>query len=554
MNFDQFGCERHSIELIKRYAQRNILISQYCPSKFAFFNLVDLYYRVLNQNAILIFLFIWAVFPLLFSLITAAAEKYLAPGLHNISARLNLTPPIAAMTIIAFANGTPDILTTLTNSTRSPLLAIGSLFGAFIFASTLVVSKVIYNSPDKTVHVPKMVVLKELGFYLLSIIVIVVFGFYRSIGYVFVIVYVLLYLAYVYCSLYIEQESGNKEVQKELQELQEKCTIDEEMIVRFGLDKPLDYPDIHKYRLSQKPDRKKRKKSDKSAKKVQDKDAARQGKKKLIGRIIAELFSSEKTLLENLFIGPLFLAGMFTNSYLTNPLMIFPFKFLILGNTLAFMLYTLSPVSLSLFTLFLTGTAFAIFCAFLEMFRPIRGTLNFFYEILSIFGSMGWISLLSGVIIDFIFFLAFYFSINEVILLSLLLAAGNSLGDYFGNAALAHQGEHVMAFISSYSAQNFNNFLGLAFSTLAACVNKNYEFDIFGFSVNDGVPEEEEIMLPVSTYFLYFMIFYIVLIIVVSVWSFEVNKYVITKDFIRVMVGMYLSFFVIAILFGYFSM
>ena len=50
-----------------------------------------------------------------------------------------------------------------------------------------------------------------------------------------------------------------------LQELQEKCTIDEEMIVRFGLDKPLDYPDIHKYRLSQKPGRKKRKKSDKSA-------------------------------------------------------------------------------------------------------------------------------------------------------------------------------------------------------------------------------------------------------------------------------------------------
>ncbi len=54
-------------------------------------------------------------------------------------------------------------------------------------------------------------------------------------------------------------------------------------------------------------------------------------------------------------------------------------------------------------------------------------------------------------IIDFITFLSFYFNINKVILAALLLSAGNTIGDFFGNAALAKNGEFVMGAIASYS-------------------------------------------------------------------------------------------------------
>jgi len=54
-------------------------------------------------------------------------------------------------------------------------------------------------------------------------------------------------------------------------------------------------------------------------------------------------------------------------------------------------------------------------------------------------------------IIDFITFMSFYFNINKVILSSILLSAGNTIGDFFGNAALAKNGEEIMGAVASYS-------------------------------------------------------------------------------------------------------
>ena len=165
MNFEQFGCERNAIETIHRFGQKNILISEYCSDNFAFINLIDMYYRSLNENAILIFLFICLVFPILFMCIAAVADKYLAAGMTDLAKRFKLSPAVAAMTLIAFANGAPDILASLGAAGKpgGAFIAVGSLFGAFVFSCTLVVSNVVWNSPDQTVELPKLVIRKELG-------------------------------------------------------------------------------------------------------------------------------------------------------------------------------------------------------------------------------------------------------------------------------------------------------------------------------------------------------------------------------------------------------
>lgn len=67
------------------------------------------------------------------------------------------------------------------------------------------------------------------------------------------------------------------------------------------------------------------------------------------------------------------------------------------------------------------------------------------------FSAIGFISIFSQIIIDFITFMAFYFSIDEVILNSILLSAGNTIGDFFGNGALAKAGEGVMGGFATYS-------------------------------------------------------------------------------------------------------
>ena len=56
------------------------------------------------------FLIVFAVFPMLFVQLRHIAEKYLSEGMADLAARLNMSPTIAAVSFIAFASGSPDIL------------------------------------------------------------------------------------------------------------------------------------------------------------------------------------------------------------------------------------------------------------------------------------------------------------------------------------------------------------------------------------------------------------------------------------------------------------
>ena len=131
MSFNQFGCERIAIESVRRFAQRNILIAEYCSENFQFMNLVDLYYRATNENAILIFIFICGLFPILFMCIAAVADKYLANGMKDLSERFGLSPTIAAMTLLAFANGAPDILGAMGSAGKAG----GALISCLLYTS-----------------------------------------------------------------------------------------------------------------------------------------------------------------------------------------------------------------------------------------------------------------------------------------------------------------------------------------------------------------------------------------------------------------------------------
>lgn len=74
--------------------------------------MVDLYYWKLNSNAILMFVFIWFAYPILFWLVASTADKYLSVGMQDLAHWLKISPTFAAVTLIAFANGAPDILST----------------------------------------------------------------------------------------------------------------------------------------------------------------------------------------------------------------------------------------------------------------------------------------------------------------------------------------------------------------------------------------------------------------------------------------------------------
>ena len=168
-------------------------------------------------------------------------------------------------------------------------------------------------------------------------------------------------------------------------------------------------------------------------------------------------------------------------------------------------------------------------------------------ELLSVFAAIGWIKVFSQVIIDFITFLAFYFSISEVVLSTLLLSAGNSLGDFFGNAALAMQGETVMAAMAAYSGQIFNIFVGLTMNVLVARMNDNENFDIFGqdeIAKNGAMHPNNKFIIVVACF--------VVFVLIANTIYYTSNKFVLRRSYGNILLGVYGAFFSVAIFFALF--
>lgn len=104
-----------------------------------------------------------AIIVALFLLLGTTAGEYLCPALLNISRTLNMSQSVAGVTLLAFGNGAPDIVSIIAGvgQNRSSLI-IGELFGSALDICTTVIGLLILlNDFD----IPKML-LRDVTFYL----------------------------------------------------------------------------------------------------------------------------------------------------------------------------------------------------------------------------------------------------------------------------------------------------------------------------------------------------------------------------------------------------
>lgn len=527
---NDFTCERKLIEAIYRPIQRNVLIAEYCNEEFNFINLIDVYYRKMGSNAIFMFLIICFTFPILFMAISAIAEKYLSVGMQDLSKRFKLSPSLAATTLIAFANGAPDVLASMSSAGKgdnSAFIGIGALFGAFIFSSTLVPANILYTIGHE-IKMPKLAVIKELSFYSLAVVIVCIFGVIQTSGFPFVIVYLIVYAIYIFVTIKVDRIQERQNAQNELENSDLENNHKGDLVNDAGTSNQS--PKVLKVEEAQE-------------------EQTNTGFRGKYIELTSELIDEEAGFYQNAVMLPLMLSGLFTISYLSNPLMKTHLKFLVIPITFAFTVFILELTSFGFIGLFITGIILSGICIVLEYINFKKYLLETIYEILAVFAAIAWIKIFSTFIIDFITFLAIYFSIDKVVLSTLLLSAGNSLGDFFGNAALAIQGETVMAAMACYSGQIFNNFVGLTANVLVCAFGGNIEFDIFGItSTQDHVFG----LMPVKNLFIVIVILFVAFILAINFFYYFTNNFVLRKSFGNVLLAIYAAFFVVAISFALF--
>ena len=119
---------------------------------------------------------------MVFHFLSSTAENYLTAALTKISNLLGLPEEVAGVTLLAFANGAPDVITSVVASNKNEegiTLAIGSIFGAGLFCTTVVLACVILASGENGITNRGSSLVRDISFYLVGttfIIILAVIG------------------------------------------------------------------------------------------------------------------------------------------------------------------------------------------------------------------------------------------------------------------------------------------------------------------------------------------------------------------------------------------
>lgn len=94
---------------------------------------------------------------LIFRLLQSTAEKFLTPGIEKVAGVIGCSETLAGVTILAFGNGAPDVLTAViaggSNEGEGIKFTVGLIFGAGLFSFTYTLGLIVIESKDKHVKV-----------------------------------------------------------------------------------------------------------------------------------------------------------------------------------------------------------------------------------------------------------------------------------------------------------------------------------------------------------------------------------------------------------------
>ncbi|XP_047447686.1 mitochondrial sodium/calcium exchanger protein [Mugil cephalus] len=140
-----------------------------CSMEDGFINYLDLVFCLLPPNLTpltITLCIIWLLF--LFVFLGLAASKFFCPNLSAISSSLHLTHNVAGVTFLALGNGAPDIFSAMAafSHPHTAGMAVGALFGAGIFVTTVVAGSVALVKPFAVASRP---FLRDVTFYMVAV-------------------------------------------------------------------------------------------------------------------------------------------------------------------------------------------------------------------------------------------------------------------------------------------------------------------------------------------------------------------------------------------------
>lgn len=613
MRYEHFGCEKFYIDSISDNVRRNLLIRMYCGHHFQYLNLVDLYYRQMDQNAFAILIFVVFTFPLIYKWIIIVAEKHLAVGMRELSKRLNLSQSFAAVTLIAFGNIAPELVSSIAHSGNSEgtFTVIGVGLGVYVFGMTVSIAIIILASPHR-IFLPKKIIKKELLYSASPIIVICLFAYFGHSNLVLCATLLSIYASYIIISFkwndsvdlheilhkvehsshenkeHVHDHKSNPPSDKKLKPFKTNSAQEEKGASSFVLRQNYNAEhsnkkvenvnqvhwknnhqftksftlendmlnDFHKNSnfglVSLKKEEEvfefEEKDPDLQQSMANFSEMTKSKFKNYFNHILHEILS-EHSSLSNFMSAPLAIALLLTMPYSKNSLMVGRLRYIPL-SLFAFVIGgTLTHFKQNLIRLLIFSVGFGLFFLLIDFFKVRESSKMKLHNFATFFVCLAWIKLLVSVLMDYLIFFSFYFSVNEIIVFSVIVSSGNCICEVMATYSLSKAGFGIMAVLSTFSGQFLNLILALSLNIFLSVKQNSNDFDLFGIHQHKNASKISE-KSDLEYIFMIAMIVSAFAILIFHAFVYYLNEFRLKKRFATVLLILYGVFLFMTIVFG----
>ncbi|CAD8189055.1 unnamed protein product [Paramecium octaurelia] len=546
------SCQKSQFMQTTEHSQQCFIAQQYCQHDFLYFNYSILSYCWLNGSIMTTLIVSGFVGYLVYNGISEVIKEYLIPSLEAVKVRFEISEIMAGVTLLAFGNGAGDVLTALVASSYPGGIDynIGATMGAGFFLCSIGVYLITKTSKSQ-IKMEPVHFWRNVGFQIISIFVIMVFGVIGQISYFSSISLTVLYLILVSLVYYQERDKILKSRKDSLGERVQ--TVNE---AKYDLEIAQKFDDMKLIYLWDK-----KSEMEQAAKPVKwatplirlnyvsgDARVKMLAKKfRSAVKLTMANLETQKQKWERLsmhekvravIIYPLQMILKFTlpkpqeDQFDKNQAIIFPIP----GSVFFVSVVFGFPPWWVYFLALMFGFGMSIFINTTTPSQRTPPSYFFYIQLYCILGSLVWIFFLSGLLIDFLQFWAIITELNKTFLGFSLIAMGNVLPDCITLVSLAEEGYAIMALNGIYFGQMFTNLIGFSVAFLKQNFVNSGPIKFNLFSIIDIEQNAFKLMVILAA----FLNLLFTLIMVVR------NHYIITKFIAKLLTIFYSVFFILS--------
>ena len=219
------NCTSIKINSLLNYEEKCQFINQNCP--YNYINFYYLYYCLLNSSLILSIITFLIILILLFFILSSTSDIFLSTAMVKLIETYKINQNVAAVTLIAFGNCAPDIISSLVASENDNIsFSIGSIIGSGMFITSFVLGLVVFKG--KEIMVNSLMFNRDLILYIISLGVIIVIGIKKNINLFDSLGLIVIYIVNVLLAFFQGKKDSNKKNNKSKENNEEKNYIDED--------------------------------------------------------------------------------------------------------------------------------------------------------------------------------------------------------------------------------------------------------------------------------------------------------------------------------------